>query len=57
LDTLAAAYAEAGDFGKALTTLEDALRQAQAQNAGELLPGLRKARQLYRAGTPFRDGP
>ncbi len=56
LETLAAAYAETGDHPRALATVDKALRLGQAQKIKGLMPGLRKARQFYQAGVPFRDG-
>jgi tetratricopeptide (TPR) repeat protein len=56
LDTLAAAYAETGDYSRALATVDKALRLAQAQKIEGLMPELRKARQFYQAGVTFRDG-
>lgn len=57
LDTLAAAYAESGNFSRALSTVDEALRLAESLESRELLPGLRKARASYGAGKPFREGP
>lgn len=54
LDTLAAAHAENGDFRSAIDTATRALQLATRANQRELLPGLQKALQLYRAGRPFR---
>ncbi|MEO1842890.1 MAG: hypothetical protein ABGZ37_01290 [Akkermansiaceae bacterium] len=56
METLAAAYAETGDHPRALATVDKALRLGQAQKIKGLMPGLRKARQFYQAGVPFRDG-
>jgi tetratricopeptide (TPR) repeat protein len=56
LDTLAAAYAETGNFPRALATVKEALRLAKDQKTGGLMPGLLKARQRYQAGMPLRDG-
>ena len=53
LDTLAAAYAESGQFEKAIATAETALKLAQAY------PGLAKEIQahlaLFKSGKPYRD--
>lgn len=54
LQTLAAAYAECGDFSEAVATAQRALQIAAAKNdasAGELQAQLK----LYQAGSPFRD--
>ena len=52
LDTLAAAYASAGNFERAIPSAEDALAQANA--AGMSVEGIRQRLALYRQGTPFR---
>jgi len=51
LDTLAAAYAEAGRFDDALRTIDEALRAAPA----ELAPEFRARRALYAAKRPFHE--
>ncbi len=57
LDTLAAAYAEAGRFPEAMKTAEEA-RTLAAQRGNRALADRLAARiKLYRAGTPFRDAP
>jgi len=48
LDTLAAAYASAGQFEKAITTAEKAIALASAAQADELVGYLRKQLELYR---------
>jgi len=50
LDTLAAAYAEAGDFAKAVQTAQNALQLAQAQSNTQLAEALRREISLYQAG-------
>jgi tetratricopeptide (TPR) repeat protein len=57
LDTLAAAYAEAGQFPKAVATAKEAL--ALAQSAKQTLPALtiQSHLDLYRAGRPYRQTP
>jgi tetratricopeptide (TPR) repeat protein len=56
LDTLAAAYAEAGKFPEAVETAQKALElAAQQENAESLVEGLTARRALYQARTPFRD--
>jgi tetratricopeptide (TPR) repeat protein len=53
LGTLAAAYAEAGDFKEAVKWEEKALEQATESDREEWRPRL----NLYRSGKPFRDTP
>jgi tetratricopeptide (TPR) repeat protein len=55
LGTLAAAYAEAGQFGQAVKTIEQAL--PLAANDAALARALEKQNALYKAGTPFRETP
>jgi protein O-mannosyl-transferase len=55
LGTLAAAYAEAGQFGQAVKTIEKALPLA-AGNAA-LAGALEKQNALYKAGLPFHEPP
>ena len=57
LDTLAAAYAEAGRFAEAVETLRQALALATEQNAQPLIEGLKARMALYAAKTPFRETP
>ena len=52
---LAAAYAETGDFSKAVATAERALQLAGAAGQAGLGDALRAQLALYRAGAPFRD--
>lgn len=53
LDTLAAAYAEAGDFDKAVETQQKAIDDPEfMKDDGE---GARKRLKLYREKKPFRD--
>jgi len=54
LDTLAAAYAEAGRFTEAADTARHALAIANQQNDSQLAAGLRGRISLYEANTPFR---
>ena len=53
LDTLAAAYAEVGDFAAALKWQEQAVANAHAANRANLESRL----QLYREGKSYRDQP
>lgn len=55
LDTLAAAYAETGDFGKALESAHRALTLAEAYGNKDLLKGLKKEIILYEASKPLRE--
>jgi spermidine synthase len=57
LDTLAAAYAEAGRFAEAVETIRQALALATQQNAQPLIEGLKARMALYEAKTPFRETP
>jgi tetratricopeptide (TPR) repeat protein len=57
LRTLAAAYAEAGDFAKAAETAQRAIDLATAQNNTSLLATLRHEIELYQARTPYRESP
>src|SRR2546430_17334313 len=57
LRTLAAAYAEAGDFSKATNTAQRAIDLATAQNNNSLLATLRHELELYQARTPYRESP
>ena len=54
LDTLAAAYAEAGRFTEATATARRALALANQQKDAQLATGLSARIALYQAGTPFR---
>jgi len=56
LDTLAAAYAEAGDFGKATATARHALELAQGQGNKELERSVHSELELYALGKPVREG-
>jgi tetratricopeptide (TPR) repeat protein len=54
LDTLAAAYAEAGRFSEALQTARKALESATRQNNPSLAESIKAKIPLYEARTPFR---
>jgi spermidine synthase len=54
LGTLAAAYAEAGQFGDAVKTIQEALALAGASGANELIPIQTQMLQQFRAGKPYR---
>lgn len=53
LDTLAAAYAEAGRFPEAVTTAQRALELAKAQSNIALAENLQLQLKLFQAGRPF----
>jgi protein O-mannosyl-transferase len=55
LGTLAAAYAEAGQFEKAATTAEEASRLAEKLGQQDLAATNRILLELYRQGKPLRD--
>ncbi len=55
LDTLAAAYAEAGRFSEAVQIATQLLELAHKQNNRRMVDTLEAKLALYRAGTPFRD--
>jgi tetratricopeptide (TPR) repeat protein len=55
LDTLAAAYAEAGRFPEAVETARRALDLSVAQNNKPLAEVIQNQLKLYEAGSPFRD--
>jgi tetratricopeptide (TPR) repeat protein len=55
LATLAASYAEAGQFPKAVETAHRALDLASEQNQQALAGGLHAMIARYESGSPFRD--
>jgi len=55
LDTLAAAYAEAGRFHEAIQTLERAVELASRSGQGELVSVFQDRLRLYRGGQPYRE--
>ena len=55
LDTLAAAYAEAGRFDQAVETMQEAIRLAGELNRTEELEKFRERLDLFQAGQPFRQ--
>jgi Flp pilus assembly protein TadD len=57
LDSLAAAYAEAGRFSDAVQTAEQALALASSQNNAAHADALRARIKLYQLGSPYRDTP
>jgi len=57
LDTLAAAYAEAGQFGEAVETAKRALNLNATQNNKPLADALQMRLKLYEANSPFHEKP
>ena len=57
LDTLAAAYAEAGQFGEAVETVKRALSLIATQNNKPLADALQMRLKLYEANSPFHEKP
>ncbi len=57
LDTLAAAYAEAGQFGKAVQTARQALNLGATQNNKPLAEAIQSRLKLYEAGSPYHERP
>jgi tetratricopeptide (TPR) repeat protein len=55
LNTLAAAFAEAGRFSEAVETAQRALRLAEAQSNAGLAGQLQFEMKLYQAGSPFHS--
>ena len=55
LATLAASYAEAGQFSRAAETARQALALATQQNNVQLAEGLNAMIELYQVNTPFRE--
>jgi tetratricopeptide (TPR) repeat protein len=57
LDTLAAAYAESGQFPEAVAAAQRALALARSQNNAALADTLRQHIKLLQAGSPLRSAP
>jgi len=55
LDTLAAAYAAAGRFTNAVSTLQKAIALADTAKDTNSLPGFRSRLELYRAQQPYHE--
>jgi tetratricopeptide (TPR) repeat protein len=55
LNTLAAAFAEAGDFPSAIATADAALKLAQNAGQSSLAQDLEMQLKLFRAGRPYRE--
>ncbi len=56
LDTLAAAYAEAGRFDDAMKTISTAIEVAKASGEDQLVQYLEQRRAMYAAGRPWSAG-
>jgi Flp pilus assembly protein TadD len=57
LDTLAAAYAEAGLFSEAVTTAKKAVQLAARQNDQSQAKGIQARMRLYQSKVPYRESP
>ncbi len=57
LDTLAAAYAEAGKFQEAVATAEEGIALAKAGGKSALVAEIQARVELYRSGKPYREPP
>ena len=55
LETLAAAYAEAGSFPEAAATAEKAEQLATNAGSAPMAAKIRQSLELYRAGKPYRE--
>jgi tetratricopeptide (TPR) repeat protein len=55
LRTLAAAYAEAGQFGKAIESARTAMQLRRSQGDDSLAPELQQQIALYELGLPYRE--
>ena len=55
--TLAAAYAEIGQFAKAIEIAQGASRLAEAQGDSALAAAIQKEIAVYQAGLPYREAP
>ena len=55
LDTLAAAYAETGQFEKAIQTAQEAIEKALAKKQESLAEEIKKRLKMYQARQPYRE--
>ena len=55
LDTLAGAYAEAGQFAKAVKTAERAIQLARTGRRQELAKDIQARLALYKTKRPYRE--
>ena len=53
-DTLAVAYAAAGNFPEAIKTAQKAVELADVAGEKELADGIRQRLELYKSGQPYR---
>jgi tetratricopeptide (TPR) repeat protein len=54
MDTLAAAYAEAGDFNRAIKSMQDALQHEKTQSSKWRAERFKQRLELYEKKTPYR---
>lgn len=57
VDTLAAAYAEAGDFKSAVKWQKEAINLLTEKEPAEWRTGFEARLKLYQSGKPYREGP
>jgi hypothetical protein len=57
LDTLAAAYAETGDFHRAISTAEEALNRARSNGDSDAVKLSENILARLRENLPYREGP
>jgi tetratricopeptide (TPR) repeat protein len=57
LDTLAAAYADAGDFSRAISTIEEALNRARTSGDSDAIKLSERILGSLRGNLPYRDEP
>jgi hypothetical protein len=57
MNTLAAAYAEAGHFDKAVAAGQRAWQLALNSSQNTLIPQIQNCLQLYREGKPYHEEP
>src|SRR4029077_9650679 len=57
LDTLAAAYAEAGDFSRAISTIEEALRRARTSGDSDAIKLSERILASLRENLAYREEP
>ena len=55
MDTLAAAYAENGQFGKAIEVARRAVLLSQSQGMDDMASKLSKRLEFYEQSQPYRD--
>jgi hypothetical protein len=57
LATLAAAYAEAGNFGQAINTIQESLSKAQSTGNPNAIALGEKLLASFQSNAPFREDP